>query len=53
MDTEVQLKKAYGYACFSKNTQPISDDLLTDFANAAIPQVATTVVKSFCLLRMG
>ena len=47
MDTEVQLKKAYGYACFSKNTQPISDDLLTDFANAAIPQVATTVVKSF------
>ncbi len=47
MDSETQLKKAYGYACFSKNTQPISDDLLTEFTNAAIPQVTTTIIKSF------
>lgn len=47
MESEVKVKKAFGYACFSKNKQPISDSLLTEFADAALPQVASAVVKSF------
>lgn len=47
MEQDGQVKAAVCYACFSKDVTPISEDILTEFANAAMPQVTLSVKKSF------
>lgn len=47
MEQDGQMKEAVCYACFSNEATPIGEDVLTEFANAAIPQVTLPVKKSF------
>ncbi len=47
MESEQKMKKAFCYACFPRTTEPVEDELMTAFINAALPKVNTQVINSF------